>query len=148
MTATEVIRLVAPEFKEESEDTLNMWLELTKPYVSKKRFAEMYDQALAYLTAHKMKMSGLGDTSLYGNIADTMRVSSVSEGGISVSYNNPSAASSQDTDAELMLTSYGMQFLHIRRMKVIPILSSREGDSQDELSIRNQAYRHWRFIPR
>lgn len=54
--------------------------------ISKKRFRKLYPQALAYLAAHKMKMSGLGKTIGIGTVGDTIGLSSVSEGETSVSF--------------------------------------------------------------
>lgn len=54
-----------------------------------------------------------------------MRVSSYSEGEVSVSYgvsNNLSGSA----DAEYTLTVYGLQFLNIRRLCVVPIRCAAE----------------------
>ena len=117
----DVLKLIAPEFETMSNDDILTWIDLAEPYVSKKVFANLYNQALAYLTAHLMKMSGLGDTSI-GTVGDSMRVASVSEGNSSVSFNS-SLFSSTEGDSELNLTIYGIGFKRIRSMCVIPVVN-------------------------
>lgn len=121
MGIADILRMIAPEFKTVGDDDLNTWIELAKPYVSKKQFGALYEQAVAYLAAHKMKMGGYGDTS-NGTVGESLRLSSVSEGDVSVSFSAPTALS--DADAELTLTIYGLSFLNIRRKKIMTIVTS------------------------
>ena len=83
----------------------------------------MYPQALAYLAAHKMKMSGLGKTIGIGTIGDTIGLSSVSEGETSVSFSN-NQAGNMATDSEFGLTVYGMQYLNLRKRCIVTIVSA------------------------
>lgn len=124
MEPLEIFRMIAPEFKEVSDDDVLKWMELAKPFVSRRKFGKAYCHALAYLTAHKLKMSGHGD-SLLGSVDDALRVSSYSEGETSISF-SISQANNLAVDAEYSLTSYGLQFLSIRRSKIISIVSSGE----------------------
>lgn len=111
-------------------DTVSSWLELTAPLVSKKRFGKLYDQALALLTAHRMKLSGAYDAaseeggSAIGSLADTLRVASYAEGSTSISFNNSTSLAANDS--ELTLTGYGTQYLSLRRMAIMPITSAGE----------------------
>lgn len=114
-----VLRMVAPEFASSSEEEIDTWMELTSPFISEKIFGKLYKQALAYLTAHRMKMAGLGDNS-YGTVADTFRVGSFNEGETSISFNTAQATNLL-SDGELSLTAYGLSFLGIRRLVVIPL---------------------------
>ncbi len=129
MTAIEIIRLVGTEFAETTDETLEKWVEVVKPLVSKKQFGKLYEQALAYLVCHKMKMAGIGTSPLgeqFGNInAFGFAFSSVSEGGSSISF-GASQNSNLTKDAEYGLTSYGMQYLNLRRLVVVPIRISGE----------------------
>lgn len=88
MPAIEIIRLIGAEFSEVDEDTILKWIELVKPMVSKKQFGDLYEQAIAYLVCHKLKMSGNGQNPLgeIGAIGVGFSISSVSEGGTSVSF--------------------------------------------------------------
>ena len=118
----EIIKRVAPEFKDMDEGEVHAWIEIAEPCVSKKAFGKLYNQALAYLTAHLMKVAGYGDTS-NGTVGDSMRVASVSEGNTSVSFNT-SLYSSDKADSELSLTIYGMNYKRIRSMCIIPVISA------------------------
>ena len=124
MTALEVFRAVATEFKELTDEEVETWIEFSKPLISEKRFGNTYEQALALLAAHRLKMAGYGDVST-GRVDDALRVSSYSEGETSISY-SVSQGGSGAADAEYTLTTYGLQFLTIRRSKIISIISAGE----------------------
>ena len=80
-------------------------------------FGKLYDQALALLTAHRLKMAGYGD-STYGTVGDTLRIGSYSEGETSVSF-TVNQGTNLLVDAELALTPYGRwwSFLSGRRVR-------------------------------
>lgn len=121
MTVIEMIRLIAPEFDWTSEADLEQWIEFAKPFVSKKQFGKLYNQALALFICHKMKVAGLGENDGMGTFADAVRFSSYSEGSRSVSFNNGRSGTADD---ELTLTPYGLQYIALRKMVVVPITSS------------------------
>lgn len=123
MDALAIIRATMTEFSEVSDDEVNVFLQLAEPLVSKKRFGKLYQQALAYLAGHKMKMAGHGKTIGIGTIGDTIGLSSVSEGETSVSFTNNQTGNTS-VDAEYGLTVYGMQFLQLRRSCIVPIISA------------------------
>ena len=58
MTAIEIIRLIGEEFKGEKDEVLEQWIEVVRPMVSKKQFGKLYDQAIALLVCHKLKIAG------------------------------------------------------------------------------------------
>lgn len=120
--ASEIIRAIAPEFKMVSDSNVATFIELARPMVSRKQFGDLYEQGVAYLACHKMKMAGHGDNPLgdIGAIGAGFAVSSVSEGGSSVSF-GANQSSNLAKDAELTLTAYGLQFLTIRRTVIVPI---------------------------
>ena len=99
MTALEIFRLVATEFSSMKDDKVAQWLELTSPLISKRVFGKLYDQALALLTAHRLKMAGYGDNS-YGTVGDTLRIGSYSEGETSIGF-TVNQATNLLVDAEL-----------------------------------------------
>ena len=66
-------------------------------------------------------------------------VSSVSEGGSSISF-GASQSSNLAPDAELGLTAYGLQFLSIRRMVIVPIHVSGEDKEGIEMSLWNWGF--------
>ena len=124
MEPLEIFRLVATEFSEVEDEEVEKWMELAKPFVSKKKFGNTYDHAIAYLTAHKLKMAGKGDNTM-GNVDDALRVSSFSEGDASIGF-SVSQGNNMAVDAEYALTIYGLQYLSIRRQRIIPIVSAGE----------------------
>ena len=139
MEALEIFRMVAGEFKDiPDEDVIDESIGTVKQYgvksfidlysdqISEKRFGKSYQKALAYLTAHKLKMTGYGDSGFSGNIADSLRVGSFSEGETSISFSTGQSANLQ-VDAEYALTTYGLEFLTLRRNAIIPIISAGEG---------------------
>lgn len=125
MTALEIIRTLAKEFDSVDDATVKAFLSLTRPLVSKKRFGKLYPQALALLTAHRLKLAGHGEDT-FGTAGDTLRVASYSEGETSVSFS--SGQTGTQADSELGLTAYGLEYLALRRRVVIPIRSGGEYD--------------------
>ncbi len=122
--ALEIFRMVATEFAAVADEEVFKWMGLAMPFISKKRFGKSYDHAIAYLTAHKMKMSGLGDNSM-GKVDDALRVNNYHEGDASIGF-SVSQANNMSVDAEYALTTYGLQYLQIRRTRIIPIISAGE----------------------
>lgn len=136
MKALEIFRMVAKEFSNISDEDevdgsgvvvqygIKSFIDLYADQISKKRFGSSYEKALAYLTAHKLKMNGYGDVGT-GTIADSLRVGSYSEGETSISYTTGQQTNLQ-VDAEYALTVYGLEFLTLRRNAVVPIVSAGE----------------------
>ena len=128
MTVIEMIRAIGPEFGTVTDETLSQYVLIFRPMVSRKQFGNLYQQGLAFLICHKLKMAGYGENPLeeLGKIGATgFGVSSVSEGGSSISF-AANQSSNLAPDAELALTSYGLQFLQIRRSVIVPIHVSGE----------------------
>jgi len=125
-------QILAPEFKDVDEATVNAWIALTEPLVSRRVFRNLHKQALALLTAHRMKLAQVGAAppdplEEIGNInlGNFMRVASYNEGKTAISFNH-NIQQYTGADAELALTEYGIQFLSLRRMRVVPIVSAAE----------------------
>ena len=103
LTALEIIRLRGGEFSEISDEILEQWIEVVRPMVSRKQFGKLYEQALALLVCHKLKLAGYGESAL-GELGATtvgFGIGSVSEGGSSISY--------------------GTEYLTLRRSVIVPI---------------------------
>ena len=127
MTAIEIIRLIGTEFVTVKDESIEQWIEVVRPMVSRKQFGKLYEQGVAYLVCHKLKMAGHGDNPLgdIGTIGTGFAVGSVSEGGSSISF-GANQASNLAADAELGLTVYGVQYLQLRRSVIVPIHCSGE----------------------
>jgi hypothetical protein len=124
-------RLVAPAFVGVADSDVEDWIDLTSPLVSPRRFGRLWAQALALLTAHRMKMANVGvavgddplsDVGSMG-VGNLMRVANFSEGQVSLGLNH-NISQYTDTDAEYALTEYGVQYLSLRNKAIIPILSA------------------------
>lgn len=129
-----VFRIVAAEFSTVDDETVNTWLDLTAPLVSRKRFGKLYEQALALLTAHRMKLAAVGsDESAGGGAFDDIggagvafKVGSYTSGGESVSFNSAALTSQLSADAEYTQTMYGVQYLSLRNRCAISIINAGE----------------------
>lgn len=137
MDALDIFRIVAPEFSQMPDDDVKdpdtgkvteygvkTFLSLYSDQISEKRFGSSYQKALAFLTAHKLKMGGYGENE-NGKLADSLRVGSYSEGETSISFTTNQQTNLQ-VDAEYALTVYGLEFLTLRRNAIIPIVSAGE----------------------
>ena len=122
--AVKIFRLMDTEFADLNAETVESWMELTEPIISRKVFGKLYDQALALLTAHRLKMAGYGDSS-YGTVGDTLRIGSYSEGETSIGF-TVNQGTNLMVDAELALTPYGLEYLSLRRLVVISVRSAGE----------------------
>jgi len=132
-----IFRIMATEFSAIADDVVLAWIELTAPLISQRRFKNLWAQALALLTAHRMKMANAGVGEGGDPLADVggigvgnlMRVSNYSEGQVSLGFNN-NIAQYTETNAELALTEYGIQYLSLRRMRIAPIVSAGEPNAR------------------
>lgn len=137
MEAFDIIRLIGGEFSEVPDEKLKLWIEICRPMVSRKQFGNLYEQALAFMVCHRMKLAGYGENPLgpLGSIGIGFALGSVSEGGSSVSF-GAGQSSNITPNAELGLTVYGTQFLQLRRMCVVPIHISWE--AADDVPVRRK----------
>ncbi len=129
-----IFRIVAGEFSDiPDEDTtadettvygVKTYIDLFHDQISAKRFGTSYTKALAYLTAHKLKMMDKGADDGFGSMGAALRVASASEGETSVSFGT--SVSTADADSEYGLTIYGIEFLTLKRNAIIPIVSAGE----------------------
>ena len=121
MDILKAFRLIAPEFASTDDSRVMAYIELLSPMVSQKQFGQQYIPAMAYYVAHKMKMHGLSgnEDDARTNAAVNMGVASYSEGGTSISFANPASSGSTETDAELTLTVYGIEYMRLLRSCII-----------------------------
>lgn len=132
--ALRIFRIIGGEFSAIPDDDvtdesgtvygMNTYLELYADQISAKRFGKSYTKALAYLTAHKLKMMDKGADDGFGSMGAALRVASASEGETSVSFSG--SISTADAESEYGLTIYGVEFLTLKRNAIIPIVSAGE----------------------
>lgn len=116
------VRIVGNEFAALDDDTILSWIELSAPLAGEKVFGNLHYQAVAFLTCHKMKMTGMGNNET-GAVNKMLNVTSYAEGDTNIGYSTNQSNNLQ-ADAEYTLTSYGMQFLTLKQSCVVPILIS------------------------
>ena len=128
-----VFRLIAPEFSRITDDVVARWITITGPLVSQRKLRGLWPQALANLTAHKMKMAAVGSNPEDDPLADIgnvgvgglTRVTNFSEGQTSIGF-NANITQFADLNAEFSLTQYGIQYLSLLRMSIMSITSAGE----------------------
>lgn len=128
MTVCEMVRkLGCGEFNAVSDNDILWWDEFVTPMVSKKQFGKLYNHAKALLICHKLALNGAGDNGLgeLGKVKNGFTASSVSDGGTSISYASVGAGNTA-TNAEFGMTAYGMQYLQLAKMCIVPIHVSGE----------------------
>ena len=116
-------------FEKVKDEELEKWISLFRPLVSRVKFKSQYEQAVALLVGHKLKLAGYGTVESVGGLTTVIAalsnsgVSSVSEGETSVSMDTTAGTllSSGSADAEFGKTVYGLQFVSLRRQMVMSI---------------------------
>ena len=117
MTILTVLHDIAPKF---TNNTVNLrFIDYAIPQVSVSMFGASYELAVAYLTAHILEVANRANIS--GGLAGI--VSSVREGERAVGFTNPTI-----NDVDLMTTSYGVEFVRLRKMYAIPVMVTSYGD--------------------
>ena len=103
-----------PEFTDVDQVFVETWLSVTRQKISQDVFQELYPMAVYYLLAHTVSTQKV----LQANEGvDKGLITSESIGDVSVSYSQPSTGSAE-TD-NYVTTSYGREYLSLRKMKVL-----------------------------
>lgn len=130
MSVLEIVRLIGGEFEDLPGSTIEQWIEYEKPLISKEKFGDLYERALALLVCHDMKMANvggedaLGEMTKIGQAAGRAGITSLSEGGSSVSFAQAGSAGSASVEEMYGKTIYGKQYLGLLRMVIVPITIS------------------------
>ena len=124
-----ILRIIAPEFQAVSDEEAQKFIELCVPLVSKNKFGDLYDQAVALLAAHRMKLAGFGTAVVGGSASNGgatagFTLASVGEGSANASFNTANINTA--SDSWYALTPYGLEFLNLRRLRIMPITSAGE----------------------
>lgn len=127
MTQLEIFRKIAPEFKRIPDDEVQGMLDLAGDILSKKRFGKMYDRAVALLAAHQFTLQTMIANDENAGAATSLTsgaLVSEREGDLQRSYGGMASSSSgDDMDSLLKKTVYGLQFLALRSMCVVPVMT-------------------------
>ncbi|MFT9498027.1 DUF4054 domain-containing protein [Anaerosolibacter sp.] len=117
MAILQTFRKVAPEFAGIGDAEVQGWIDLSGPFVSQKRFADLYEIALAYYTAHMIKLSQPEHISENANVAGL--IVSEKEGDVSRHYADTSSKLGA-VGIELSKTLYGRQFMTLSKRRSLP----------------------------
>ena len=109
-------RALAPEFAAVPDDDVKLMIDIARPYVSQKRFADLYFQAVAYYTAHLLAWNKM--IADYGNDNQALTAGTVinaKEGDLQMGY---TAVKLSGEVEDLNKTAYGVRFLNLGRRRV------------------------------
>ena len=109
----DILMEVAPELSGEPLSRIGLFLELAAARISPAVFGKVYPQAVAYLAAHLMTVSGRAEAT---GSASPGAVQSATTGGVSVSF-GASTAHKTLGDESLSSTAYGLEYLALRNSR-------------------------------
>lgn len=112
----DLIRKIAPEFNEITDEKLEGFIDVYANLVSKRYFGKHYNKAIVFLVAHQLTLlniasnseAGAGDSSL---IAGDVLMEK--EGDLQRQYGNVNTSNSE-ADSLLNKTYYGKMFISLR----------------------------------
>lgn len=117
-----LFRTLAPDLQDVTDTMVLAMRDIVAPTISVSKFGDLYDQALAYLIAHKLTVQKI--ISEQGATATELTAGGIvseKEGDLSRSYGSKQsnvAGGSCYIDS-LQKTVYGQEFLNIRNMRIV-----------------------------
>lgn len=112
----EKVRIFAPEFKDLSDEEIQMYIDLADSFLCTKKWGAKAAQGLMLMTCHLMKTMGLGATG-GGSSGAVGPVTSERVGDLSRSYATANVGSGA-TDNLLAMTRYGQLLVLLRKTMV------------------------------
>ena len=112
------VKALFPEFSAVNDVRIQALLDIANLSVSQKVWGSAYAPGMAYLVAHLLKRSGAA-TGVSGGSSNAGTVSSEKVGELQRSYSAPGGSSSSGEDSLLSTTSYGMEYLRLRRQLLV-----------------------------
>ena len=107
MTASD-IKARFPEFANEVDERIDIFLSDAETFVVDTVWGKLYDQGIAYLTAHLLSLSS---KTASGDESPSAEVASESVDGVSVSY---ATSQTVGSDSYYASTQYGKTYLALR----------------------------------
>lgn len=114
-----LIRFIAPDLGDVNDEIVLTAIGIYKKHLWKERFGSFYKEALAYYTAHHIKINQL--VAVQGADAGGVtggQITSEHEGDLSRSYGSV-GGSGGGYSASLSKTAYGLEFLRLRDMAMM-----------------------------
>ena len=112
------VKALFPEFSAVNDVRIQALLDIANLSVSQKVWGSAYAPGMAYLVAHLLKRSGAA-IGVSGGSSNAGTVSSEKVGELPRSYSAPGGSGSSGEDAFLSTTSYGMEYLRLRRQLLV-----------------------------
>lgn len=112
--STDMFDAIAPELAD--SDRRDTFLELAAARLTSGRWGSMYVQAVCYLAAHMLTLSPAADDGSGASRA-AGPVTSKGAGDLSIAYGSVSPGTISMSDAALLTTPYGREFLAIRNTR-------------------------------
>lgn len=118
-----IFRIIAPEFTEVEDAAVMLQFEFCEDFVSESKFGKFYGKAIAYYSAHMMKLYNIADeTGSESGILTAAGLVMEKEGDLQRQYATGEATKSS-VDDMLKKTMYGKLFLQLRAMCIVPVLT-------------------------
>lgn len=112
------VKALFPEFSTVSDVRIQALIDIANLSVNQKVWGSSYAPGIAYLVAHLLKRSGAA-AGVSGGSSQAGTVSSEKVGELQRSYATPSVSSASAEDALLATTSYGIEYLRLRRQILV-----------------------------
>jgi len=114
VSSIQTLKAIAPQFASEPDDTLEVFLSMAAERMDAKAWGKLYEQGAAYLAAHLLTLRDRGDMAAGHGGGAGGGITSVSEGGQSISYGGGGQNASTLSEEALASTQYGQQYLQLR----------------------------------
>lgn len=112
------VKALAPQFKDYSNEQIQFAAEMASDMVSERQYGKYYERAITFLTAHILTLQSMVEREGAESNALTQTVTSEHEGGLSRSYGGSSSS-----DSFLNKSIYGLMFVRLREMVIIPVMT-------------------------
>lgn len=112
------VKALFPEFSAVNDTRIQALLDIANLSVSQKVWGSAFAPGMAYLVAHLLKRSGVA-AGVSGGNSNAGTISSEKVGELQRSYAAPAMSGSSSDDALLSTTSYGMEYLRLRRQLIV-----------------------------
>jgi hypothetical protein len=109
------IQMLFPEFSAVDPSRISAFIGIAQTSLSANVWGTAYDAGLAYLTAHLLKKSGPGG-GVQGGSSTAGAITQERVGELSRSYGTVDLGPTSAADALLTTTSYGVEYLRLRRL--------------------------------
>lgn len=121
-----IFRMVAKDLAEVNDEIVETMMEIYAPHLSKKVFGKLYDQALVYYVAHHMVMhETIANSGSTSGSSVAGQITSEREGDLSRSYGSGGGGTSASSgyDGSLGKTAYGIEFMRLRSMVSVGVMT-------------------------